>query len=775
MEEKDKQPIEWSLKDQDPYYRVSNELYDADVEYEEGTSSNNASERLSKTTLKAIQDIFYNREKERGPTNEDAEKLTEEIFERYCAIRKSKLLARFNRMAELPMNGSGDKLVKVDEQLDAEKDELYRLAAKEAWRTVNIDSIPEEDLTLRFYASPIAKVANITNLSSTNLFEEVAKLQSRFNRWTEKAFDEESGEIIFKKYRTTLLPTAILYQRGKGHRNFIEVKLNRSMLHLVMFLRRNYLRFHLEISVAFDDQKTSKLYEEIVKMITLKRSGAYLSIELAKKLMGTTMKQTGVFKKRHIINRVNQINDRLNTSIVVEDVKHGRRIIGYRFIASDLDKQLLLGERASSDFFREDILFSFGYYLALLEYHRETIPKSRIGIRAIELENDVSPERLETEYQDYKANLMSYHQLCELPEEDYPEGYSLDIELMTLVNERGVPYSKFAYGCMLKISSELQSQRQNSLPGLDDRAANRNWELGIRDLIPFWFAPPGQERVSITDENFGQYQKRIEVAIKFKDTELFSFDDASKQEFFEDKIVGGQKPTIDAEVIDAPAAGTAQSAKDVLTVLPAFRAAFEAAPAKWNKILPEFDSRIDDVRILVDHLSGDSGTARSNLAWMVQPHNFVRDFDTKLAVASSGKGSGGSGAPASATVLDAEEVADGEPAGGILPELAEVMYRSAHAANDKTRSVPQRWLNTFERILEIDDGGPKYEAVDVGKVVYWLHKEGRWWLDKVLSPAEFSKKFARLLDEAGTAAQKGSPVAGLPDGVNLLDALKETE
>lgn len=633
----EKKPIDWTLKDQDPYYRISTDLYDSDVEYEDETTANNTSERLSKTTLKAIQDTFYAREKSRELVKEDAEQLTESIFKKYYEIRRNKLIGRYNRMAELPLEGEAPNPKKVDDQLTREAEELQRLAAKEAWRIVNIDSIPEEDLTLRFYSSPIAKVANIKNLSSTNLFEEVGKLQNRFNRWTEKVFDEESGEVIYKKYRSTLLPTAALVQRGKGYRNYIEVKLNRDMLHLVMFLRRNYLRFHLEISVAFNDQKTSTLYEQIVKMITLKKRDEFLSLEDAKKLMGVKIKQSGVFKQRHIVKRIAQINERLNTSIVLEDVKEGRRIIGFRFIASELDRQLLMGERAGSDFFREDMLYSFGYYLALLDYHKAKIPKSRIGIKAIEYEEAPIGGDLETTYGDYKENLKSYHELLEVPEDEYPSGCSLDVELLTLVDENGIPFSNFAYGCMMKMAVIKDRERQNSLPGLSDRAGNANWEMSIRDLMPFGFLPPGQKKkIVVSDENFGMYQKRIEAAIKFKDSELFVFDNKEKEEFFSQKIIGRSKKTVDAELIVPGVSEKQPKVKSVmerLSVLDAFAKAFEKEPAKWEEALLPFVNRSDDIDVLVKHLQGSSRTAKSNLAWISQLRNFGRDFDEKVEAA----------------------------------------------------------------------------------------------------------------------------------------------
>ena len=551
-----KKPISWELN-KDPYYRTSLELAEADVSYSENTRASGSTEKLARTILKAVQDTFYVYISEDSVQIKKVETQTEALFQKYKKRSLKNRIEKANRSNELFNDEKFSKIDELKKQAFLMEGELKRLAKKEAWRNVLVDSISEEALTIRFYSKDITQVADLKNYSSTLLFKEVQKIQNKFHMWSEKVFDELTGEVVVHEHNSTLIPSATLIRRGKGNPNEIEISLNRKMLHLILFLQQNFLKYHLELAVKLKDPGTTILYELIVKMLSPKYKKRNISVEDIKKTFHSSTKNLPQFKRMFLNKNLNKLNKILHTDIELIDIKEGRKIVAFNFKISKLDEDLLMGKRETADFYMNDIRQSFGYYRALLLYHQGKLKKEYISVRAIELNDDKSfSEELGKLYRDYTENIEAFEMLESMSRSEFPTSYELDIELMTLVNRRTNEFfAKTSFSCLEKLKAQKNIKEQKTL--FDDENKKDEWELTIEDFFPFEFKITSLRVVLIDAKSFNEYKIRIEVAVRFKDIKAFVFDSDEKRLYFMKKVMKEEitveepaEKTIHAEIID---------------------------------------------------------------------------------------------------------------------------------------------------------------------------------------------------------------------------------
>jgi hypothetical protein len=546
-------PIKWKLRD-DPYVRKSEDLARSEVHYSDNIKMSGVVERLSQTMLKAIQDIFYDMTTQKH-YEELAKLKTEEIFKRYKDIYIGKKTEKFNRQSRLPLDdeSSINTIQIAEKSFNNKSDEIRRLASKEAWREVLQNEINDSDLRFHFEAQDIFSVANISDTNTSRLFEDVTKVQKKFNRWTERIFDEKTGTFAEKTINATLFPVSELIRRGHGYKNEIKVKVEKDLIHAILFLNKNFLGYHIQIYAALKEPNALKTYEVLIESLSPRGKSHPEEIDDLQKRFSTSYKSLSDFLSKVIDPSIKAINKALGTEIEIEKIREGRKYRYIRFVISKRDAQILKGEKAIADFVDEQERETFGYYIALLQYHKGEIEKNDLYDRSIDINGSTELETYAAHYNDYLENLDDFDKLLTLAEshKGIPKNFSLDYDLLTLIDDlSGEVVATTASGC-LEVLVDLQNPDNDSLtkslPGFE---REKNIQLKYHDFFPFTFKATPKRSEVISIDNYKAFERRIDAAIRLGIKDQFEFDSDEKRDSFIANVMNREINTFDAEIVD---------------------------------------------------------------------------------------------------------------------------------------------------------------------------------------------------------------------------------
>lgn len=527
-----------NINNSNPYYRRSTILQESIVEYKNSVANTADVQKLSRTLLKAVQDYMYDWRLQKN-LKEAADILSESLIEKY---RKLYIENKIEQLKKSTVNNeptllepntitlSHDKIRKKAEVMYALEERNIRYAAKlKAWKEVIRPQLDQKYITsLTFEANEILEYANISNSNSEWLFKMTKSVQYEFNQWIEPVFDEELKEVVNREFNATLFPTSYLERRGKGKSNRINLAINPDMAHLIIFLSGKYLSFHLEISNKLGNKIQTRLYEMLIESINPDRSGKaqwnYKKVCKRWKINGSNTSQT---IRRNIGEPLKAINKALDTEITYETIKEGRKIIGWEFIISKIDKAALQGKARDKAIYDENQTKSFEYYLALMQYNKGLIDIENIFDYSIMFEERLASGELEPEkeiYEAYKKNIKDFLELQELEKNrELPSGYKIDERLLVVTNEKkGIPIKPTATECLELIN--------------DPKFIEQNMEMRIEEFFPFQFISINNE-ITIKKSNYKKYKKLVDVAIRYKDEKLFQFENEEMKTKFNKHIL----------------------------------------------------------------------------------------------------------------------------------------------------------------------------------------------------------------------------------------------
>lgn len=635
----------------DQYVRKSITLGDAEITYKEDTRFNATTERIGAVALKAVQDTLFSFAK-KDKIQHELEERRILLKERYCSLaletRRKKLELEYSKI-DKPLPPTKLELPKY------KLDEFEKLAYIAAFKDVLRANISGDDLKFKFAAAPLFEIAGIPRGNTRRLKTEVGNLQRKFNNWTEKYFDEEIGDIRERDYDSTLFPTSVYYRRGTGYQNYIELKLNDEMMHLVLFQNQSYLRYHLTSYLALGKPNAMLLYEIIMLSYAPGQKCVYTVVELQDRFK-TDYAKNGEFLKHVLRNALDDLNNYFGTSLNYDEVdKEGRKIVSIAFVVSKEDHQLLLGSKSIwiKEDIDEDTLYSWPYFVLLQE--------------AYELED---PERIENIFQklhDIKTALSARtHNFIHDEKELYAKWkLTLDTvdELQELIKENKVAAAEYEYypkmltavfkGSKVRVSDyafdALQIVKEKikemtdhhpSLPGFDesDIICMETGGAGpdLSRFLPFDYKVSARRTVTITKENIRDYIPEISVALEFGDMESFSLNDeqigflrafinpgeheesgtASTVDNEQSSARGVEKSkSVDAEIVDEEEVVISKAAEEIMRyfieINPKSKITLKSCQSACDKILFDGDREIyveDDIYAVLNYLSSKEGS-----------------------------------------------------------------------------------------------------------------------------------------------------------------------
>jgi hypothetical protein len=550
----------------DPYYRRSVILQESTVEFASEKASSSDVQKLSRTLLKAVQDYYFDWEHQLSLKSQ-ADTLTQQLIEKYKGIFINKRLEESGETKKTLFNSSPSELnnnqKKALSSYHTVERKIQYAAALEAWKQVIRKEFSSKETTLTYDANTILKIANIPNSNSEHVFNITSGVQDQFNLWNEPRFKENTGEIYNHKFKATLFPTIELIRNGRGRQNQIKLSVNIDMAHLVFFLSRNFLAFHLEISNRLNNKTKTRLYELLIESISpARKEGAFWVISDICTRWNLSTENISKTILRTIKTPLKEINKQIGTNISYILVKRLRLIHGVEFIISDKDKEKLMGKSSNDNLcYEPHQTESFGYYLALLDYHDGLVSIDDLLDLSVTLDNKLEARELRPDkslYEDYKHNLECYVELDNLVSKgSLPNNICMDHVTLTVINkETEEPYGKFAKDCYDEI--EKMASKSQSLPGFEFKEEAKRYL--VEDFFPFKFIHAGKKKVIIKPNTFKEYQKLIAIAIEYGDIDKFEFESEELRDKFQTHILGrepeikkieiSESVTFEAEVVD---------------------------------------------------------------------------------------------------------------------------------------------------------------------------------------------------------------------------------
>lgn len=345
----------------DAFFRKSTDFALGDVKIDKEVKFSGSLERLSVTILKGVQDQVFSLARQANIEKEAKkhfELLSNQYMEEYIAFQKKELKKTRKSLTSDEIESEAKKLY------DIKKKTIDKLAEKEAWR-IGIDKeITDDDLVYYFDSKSIFEYSKYKKTRKETLYEDIKKVQLRFNNWRENRFKD--GEIIQEEYNLVLFPTSIY---SPGSKPYIKISVNRQLLHCILFLNKDYLRYHLDSYLRVETPNATRLYELLVGRYASDNysyQNRKLDFAYLQKIFQTNYKNFYHFLDRLINPSLEKINSELGTDISWQpDEKSGKAVITIKFIVSDDDKRILLGEMLEQSV-DESVIYSFEYYLTLL-------------------------------------------------------------------------------------------------------------------------------------------------------------------------------------------------------------------------------------------------------------------------------------------------------------------------------------------------------------------------------------------------------------------------
>jgi hypothetical protein len=559
---KDKDVIVFTKNKNDAYFRKSTEFASADVTLLDDAKSTGAVERLSATILKGVQDQLFSIARQK-----QIETMTKELIVKYSEEYKKSFIDNCIKKAKKADKGKTLEQIESEAQrdFDIRSKNIYSLAEKKAWRETINSEVTEDELTFRFDAKSIFAYAKIHGTKKDRLYEDVKRVQDKFNNWTEKHFDVEQGEIVNKEQKGVLFPHSS-YTHGVNSE--IEIHLSRQMVHMVLFLSKNFLKYHLDSYIAVSTPNATRLYEILIDYISgnLFVSGKDLTFEYLQPKFGTKYKQFRLFLRMVITSSLEKINSELGTKLTwAVDKKKGRNIYSIKFNISDYDRKVLQGIRDEN--IDDSILYSFEYYLALLSLGGQ---KAQGGLRALyeKIRGQVSDgdfdyfgKTREEALDDHMNNISDAEELEALIQNDEILGkkYMYDATYMNIIDRTKLAFEGATATESLEYvrSSYLVPMgfRSPTLPFFKSYNEEKD---AIESILPFNFKLTLKKTLLIDISNFDSMKAVMEQYMDSTDRFEFNCTEHKKRfcEIFnidcdDDKSDALEAVVVESEVVDA--------------------------------------------------------------------------------------------------------------------------------------------------------------------------------------------------------------------------------
>jgi plasmid replication initiation protein len=531
---KNQEIIVFTKNEKDEYFRKSTEFASADVTLKEDVKSTGTVERLSATILKGVQDQLFSIARQKK-----IETISKELVIKYSTEYKESYISNYIKKAKKSDKSRSLESIEVEAQRNYEirKKNIDSLAEKKAWRETIVSEVKDEELVFRFDARSIFEYAKIHGTKKDRLYDDVKKVQEKFNNWTEKHFNIEKGIIEDIEENGVLFPHSS-YKHGADSE--IEIVLSRRMIHMVLFLSKNFLKYHLDSYIAVSTPNATRLYEILIDYISgnLFVSGRDLTFEYLQKKFNTNYKQFRLFLRMVIAPSLEKINNELGTNLTwAVDKKRGRNIYSVKFEISDYDRKVLQGIRDEN--IDDTVLYSFEYFLALVSLGGQ---KAQGGLRAIYERirgqvNDGSFEYFgktrEEMFEDHMKNLGDAEELEGLIQNDelllkkyvYDPVYMNIIDRDELIFIGAIATESLEY---LRISYLIpKGILSPTLPYFNSHTEEKDV---TNSILPFKFKLTAKKTLIIDNKNFDSMKATIGPYMK--STERFEFDSLEHQERF---------------------------------------------------------------------------------------------------------------------------------------------------------------------------------------------------------------------------------------------------
>lgn len=561
---KSKSPIRFEIG-KDTWVRKAVELAAADVTLKDDDKATGNVEKLSITVLKGIQDAMHDIARGRqikAKSQPLAEQYLLEFKESYIRNKVKYYLSPTRNAIGLSQVEAESKALRLYEN---DLKTIKALAEKRAWVETLQQELEDSELNLWFDAKSIFEYSRINRAPKDKLFRDVEKLQERFNRWSERYFNVETGTVERVEYSSCLLPTAAYYH---GSNPKINVKINKDMAHLVLFVSNAYLRFHHESYVKLGRANDIRLYETLVNIVSgnlLFHTGGGLSFEFLQSKFDTNYDEFKDFLSQVITKSLERINEKLGTTITWKiDKKEGRATKTIKFVYSKVDAKILIGD----DNISESDLYTFEYYLILYSFGGVR-PQGGIGATLEEMraklssgEFDFFGKSKEEIYKAYEDNLRSAEELEALIEQNpqMQEIFSYDHTFLNAIDKQKMNYVGATATDSLEIIKEIYLVPMGMVrPTLPYFTGHTEEKSQIASILPFGFKIT-QKKLQIVDhDNFENLKASLEP--HFNSIERFEFDsEEHKQRFC--KVFGITCADVVSEPIEATIIEETSSAID---------------------------------------------------------------------------------------------------------------------------------------------------------------------------------------------------------------------
>lgn len=641
--------IVFTKNENDEYFRKSTEFASADVVLKDEKSTGSI-ERLSATILKGVQDQMFGIARQKK-IEVGSQKLTKQYIEEYHESFMENSIKDIRKK---------DKSISV-EQAKEESEKLYiikkknidRLAEKEAWRETIKKEVADDELIFKFDAKSIFDYAKVHGGGHKDrLYNDVKKIQQRFNNWTEKKFDIKSGKIVDKEVTGVLFPYS---QYTHGENSTIEIKLEKEMLQMVLFLNKAFLKYHLDSYIKVGTPNATRLYEVLIDYIAgnLFSSGRDLSFDYLQKKFNTNYKIFRLFLQRLMTPSLEKINSELGTSITWEaDKKKGKAIQTIKFIISTHDKRILQGIR--DDDVEEHIRYSLEYYCTLLSLAGQ---RTQGGLKPMyekirgainEGKFDFFGKTKDEITKEHMQNLEDAEELESLIARDnnLAELYYYDAKYLNAmeIEEDSSFIATSATETLEYIKSSYLIPKGILSPALPFFESFEEERALISSLMPLKFKITEKRIIIIDENNFDSMKATIEPYLNSCDRFDFNSGDQQKRfcEIFKIEYFDTCSAALEAEVVEdnnCVAKGEFQGLHELLQING--MAKTKAELKKWDTVVEELGNihGSEEVTMTITFLLSGVKDAEFWLKQIPTPAKFKKHFISVLHISKVDKAS----------------------------------------------------------------------------------------------------------------------------------------
>lgn len=537
---------------EDPYVRLSTRFNRAEVSMRDEAKLTPAAERLHISLMKEMQNnIFSSTLKELF--NERAMKILPNIADSY-KDSYVKHLTKQEKMSKVKKSENAVSEI-VQKKLKKDVELLNRLAYKEAWKIVMHKELSIKQFTYTFAANEIIDIANISKGNYGLIKQNFERVRQKEHKWNELIFDEKSGSFKNMEYIAPLFIKTGYERVGRGKNGIVEVTLNPELAHMIVFINERFVKIHHNSYLKLKTVNSQRLFSLIVDYSeassSLPKKNATLNIEeMQKEHFKSKYKKLSEFIYQVLKPALKVINGVLGCHISMKRVKIENVNVGLEFVITPDDRAILMGVKNVDLDENENLISSFGYYLALKKYGNSCTEVSLLK-KAQENEKNLEESTYDFEKEDDEIKL--YNEFIE--ESDFIHKINVLIE-----EEKGLLYGRYyvsnqeyiiysvdgntQIGGSLKdgykylkdlVAKSSKITIQHSLPGMLQPTDGHKMNIHF----PFIFKPTPSNVVIVNLDNYQTYDRRIATAIRMRRSESFEFISKEKGlSFFNDVYMG---------------------------------------------------------------------------------------------------------------------------------------------------------------------------------------------------------------------------------------------